>query len=190
MAEVLEAAEWGTLGLVSAEGRPVLVPLNFVWYQGRIYFHGSASGEKMDIIRNRGEATFLVVDAFSQIPSYATDPSGACAATQFYKSVILYGRVGLVEDRARKAEALEALMKKLQPEGGYEAISADAQRYQAGVAGVTVLEMIVDRMSGKFAFGQMFSAEKRASIVAMLQTRRGPQDQRTLEAMARFASPR
>ena len=184
IAQVLDAAEWGTLGLVSRQGRPLLVPLNFLHLEGRIYFHGARSGEKIECLKASGEATFLVVDAYAQIPSYAFDPVKACPATQFYKSVLLYGRVTEVADPQRKAEVLEALMRKLQPEGGYAPIAADDPRYQASVNGVAVLEMTVDRTSAKFNVGQHLAADQRAGVTAVLEQRGCPADHRTLSAMA------
>lgn len=182
--QVLDGAEWGVLGLVSPEGNPVLVPLNFTRLDGRIYFHGSPSGQKMDLLRAGGNATFLVVDAYAQIPSYAFDPARACPATQYFKSVILYGKVGIVDDLDRKAHVLEALMRKLQPEGGYTPITATDPLYQASVKGVAILELNVERRTAKFETGQRLTPEKRESVVNLLEKRGCPVDHRTLEAMA------
>ena len=184
---ILDGAEWGTLGLVTPEGHPRLVPLNFVRLQDRIYFHGSPSGEKMEVLKASGEAVFLVVDAYAQIPSYAFDPVSACPASQFFKSVMLHGRVAEVADPERKAEVLEALMRKLQPEGGYETITASSPTY-AGLRNVAVLEMTVERMSGKFGLGQKLRPEQRATVLDLLEQRGKPGDLRTMEAMATFPS--
>ena len=184
LADVLDRAEWGTLGLVTPQGHPLLVPVNFVHHQGRLYFHGSPVGEKMTVIKDGAEATFLVVEAYALIPSYAFDPVLACPASQFYRSVLAYGRVAPVADPERKAEALAALMRKLQPEGGYEPISAVGPTYQASLKGVAVLEMTVRRWSGKAGLGQNLKPEVREQVKAFLERRGAPGDARTLEAMA------
>jgi nitroimidazol reductase NimA-like FMN-containing flavoprotein (pyridoxamine 5'-phosphate oxidase superfamily) len=186
--EVLVQAEWGTLGLVTPEGRPLMVPLNFVYDQGRLCFHSSPAGEKMATLKANGEASFLVVDSYAVIPSYAFDPAQACSASQFYKSVLAYGRVTMVEDLERKVEVLERLMKRLQPEGGYQPITAAGPMYQAGVKGIAVLEMTVDRLSGKFGLGQNLNPETRTAVVRFLQLRGNPGDARTLAAMAGAAA--
>jgi nitroimidazol reductase NimA-like FMN-containing flavoprotein (pyridoxamine 5'-phosphate oxidase superfamily) len=190
LAEVLDTVTWGTLGLVAQEGLPMLVPVNFVRYEDRICIHSSVSGEKMDTIGSHAQATFLVVDPLAYIPSYASDPTRACPATQFFRSVLLYGEVVRVEEPVRKAEILQALMRKLQPEGGHEPITAQDPGYRASLAGVAVLEMTVARQSGKFALGQMFSEDRRASVVTLLKERGQPRDLETLEAMARFGAAR
>ena len=186
--EVLDAVTWGTLGLAGPEGFPVLVPVNFVRCQDRIVFHGAPAGEKMDLLGANGAATFLVVEPYAFIPSYASDPVRACPSTQFFKSVLLYGQVAQVQEPARKAELLQAIMAKLQPEGGHTPITAPDPMYRASLAGVAVLEMTVARRSGKFAFGQTFTEPRRASVETLLATRGGPRDQETLEAMRRFRS--
>jgi nitroimidazol reductase NimA-like FMN-containing flavoprotein (pyridoxamine 5'-phosphate oxidase superfamily) len=187
IAQVLDTAEWGTLGLVAPDGHPVLVPLNFLHLDGRIYFHGSPAGEKMDCLAHSGEATFLVVDAYAQVPSYAFDPVKACPATQYFKSVLLYGQIGPVTDPARKAEVLQALMRKLQPEGGYAPITAGDPMYQASVNGVAVLELVVARTSAKFNLGRALSADKRAAVTGVLTQRGCPLDHRTAAAMDEIA---
>jgi len=161
---VLDAVEWGTLGLAGAEGLPVLVPVNFVRCGDRLSFHGATTGEKMARLQVSGAATFLVVEPYALIPSYASSDARACPATQFYKSVLLYGQVEVVTDRARKAGLLQALMEKLQPEGGHLPITDADPQYRAGLDGVAVLEMTVARRSGKFAFGQMFSADRGTAL--------------------------
>jgi nitroimidazol reductase NimA-like FMN-containing flavoprotein (pyridoxamine 5'-phosphate oxidase superfamily) len=186
--EVLVQAEWGTLGLVTPEGRPLMVPLNFVYDEGHLYFHSSPAGEKMATLKAGGEASFLVVDSYALIPSCALDPAQACAASQFYKSVLAYGRVTVVEDLDRKVEVLERLMKRLQPEGGYQPIAAASPMYQAGVKGIAVLAMTVDRLSGKFGLGQNLNPETRAAVVRFLQQRGAPGDARTVVAMAGAAT--
>ena len=178
--ELLDRAEWGTLGLVSPDGQPVMVPLNFVRVGDRLYFHGAHSGEKMDILAANGTASFLVVEAFAQIPSYAADPVRACPASQYFRSVLAYGQVTRIDDPERKARALDAVMAKLQPEGGYRPITAADPLYREAVAGVAVLEMTMDRVSGKAELGQRLSPERRAKVVEVLE-RRG--DRRTLAAM-------
>ena len=180
---VLQAAEWGTLGLAGADGRPLLVPLNFVYHGGSIYFHGAHTGEKMQVLGAGGPATFLVVDAYAQVPSYAFDPVRACPASQYFKSIVAYGRVTPVAEPARKAEVLEALMRKLQPEGGYEPITAESQTYQAAIQGVAVLEFAIEHLTAKFGLGQNLKPEVREDAERFLEKRGCPMDLRTLAAM-------
>jgi hypothetical protein len=180
---VLARADWGTLGLVSAQGKPVLVPLNFVFHEGRIFFHGAKAGEKYGLIQESPRATFLVVEAYAQIPSYAFDPVNACPATQFFKSVMVKGAVEPIEDAEQKAGALEAIMKKLQPEGGYEPIRADSPTYRGCLQAVAVYAMTCGEMTGKLKLGQQLGSGARAKVEEVLASRGGPMDPATLAAM-------
>jgi len=182
-AQVLDAAEWGVLGLAPEAGAPVLVPLNFVHLDGRVYFHGAQGGTKMDALRRCGAATFLVVDAYAQIPSYAFDPERACPATQYFTSVLLEGAVGEVTDLDRKAEVLDALMRKLQPEGGYRPITAGDPMYKASVGAVAILEFVPARCSVKSDVGQRLTPARRDSVRAILARRGDAAALRTLRAM-------
>ncbi|MCE1228303.1 MAG: pyridoxamine 5'-phosphate oxidase family protein, partial [Firmicutes bacterium] len=176
---VLDRAEWGTLGLVSPDGEAVLVPLNVVRLGNSLFFHGSPVGQKMQIIGEGCRATFLVVEAFARIPSYALDPVNACPATQLFKSVLAYGRISVVSSPERRAMALQALMEKLQPEGGHEAIDAGNPHYHGRLQSTAVLEMTLERLTGKFAFGQKWTPERRDHVTDFLRQRGEPLDQAT-----------
>jgi len=183
---VLNRIEWGTLALVTPQGTPLQVPLNFVHLDGHLYFHGSPAGEKIATLRQNAAASFLVVDPHALLPSTFFDAENACPATQFFKSVLVKGRVRLVEDAAEKARALQALMTKLQPEGGYDPIEAGNPRYQAALRGVAVIALSVDAVTGKFKLGQNLSSEAVDRLRRLLENRQGPQDSRTTTAMAQY----
>jgi len=92
-------------------------------------------------------------------------------------------RVGQVEEPERKARVLEAIMAKLQPEGGYRPITAGDPLYAEGVKHVAILEFQVERSTAKVALGQNLTPEKRDAVVDLLSRRGGPADARTLAAM-------
>lgn len=183
---VLDAGEWGTLALVTPQGTPLQVPLNFVRLEDQIYVHGSPVGEKTATLRQNGAASFLVVDPYAILPSTFFGSVGACTATQFFKSVLVKGVARFVEDTAEKARALQALMAKLQPEGGHEPIAADSHRYQSALRGVAVIALSMDSVTGKFKLGQNLSPELAERIMEQLEARSGPQDRRTANAMEQY----
>jgi nitroimidazol reductase NimA-like FMN-containing flavoprotein (pyridoxamine 5'-phosphate oxidase superfamily) len=180
---VLDAIEWGTLALVTPQGTPLQVPLNFVRLEDHLYFHGSPAGEKIETLRQNSAASFLVVDPHALLPSTFFDPENACPASQFFKSILVKGRVRLVEDMAEKARALQALMSKLQPEGGYEPITAASPRYQTALRGVAVIALSMDSVTGKFKLGQNLNPKLAERIMEKLEERSGHQDSRTANAM-------
>lgn len=59
----------------------------------------------------------------------------------------------MVEDLSEKAEMLGALMRKLQPAGGYAPITPDDADYIPRLKGVSVVKIAVEEISAKFKFG-------------------------------------
>ena len=182
----LEEESFGFLAAVRPDGTPGITPLNYVYANGSVYFHGSRIGEKMDAIRHNHRVSFAVAREYAIIPSYFTDPAMACPASAYFKSVVISGRIEVVEDVKEKAAALGALMRKLQPEGGYDPIDPDDPRYLPRLKGVAVLKLVPEAVTAKFKFGQNLSEEKRAEVAAKLLERGLPLDRETAELMERY----
>ena len=185
---VLAEVGHGYLGITTPDGWPSVVPLNFVVAGGRLYFHGAAEGEKMESLARDPRASFTVVDAGSLVPSYLRHPRSACPATQYFRSVMIRGRARFVHDPEEKAFALQALMEKLQPEGGYEPIAADSALYRKALRNTAVTAIEIERMTGRFKFGQNLGAAKREAVVRGLRDRGEPVDRITVERMLEAAS--
>ncbi|WP_058302311.1 pyridoxamine 5'-phosphate oxidase family protein [Gorillibacterium timonense] len=182
----LERQSFGYLGTIGPDGWPSITPLNFVFYQGNLYFHGSKIGQKMANLQADPRVTFAVAEEYALIPSYFSDPQYACPATAFYKSVLLKGTARSIDDLSRKAEVLGAFMKKLQPEGGYVELNAEDPGYAAPVKGVAVVEIAVSEITAKFKFGQNLKEKKRENIQTRLQERGLSKDAETAELMSRY----
>lgn len=182
----LAESSFGFLAGVHPDGRPSVTPLNFVYTAGAVYFHGSRIGDKMTVIRHNPHVVFAVATEYAIIPSHFTDPSLACPASSYFKSVQLAGRVEIVEDLTEKAAALEAMMRKLQPEGGYDPIRADDPRYAPRLKGVAVVKLVPESISAKFKFGQNLAEPKRTAVTTGLAERGRPLDRETIALMERY----
>ncbi|KEQ25672.1 pyridoxamine 5'-phosphate oxidase family protein [Paenibacillus tyrfis] len=182
----LNEMSFGFLGTIGADGKPSVTPLNYVYHHGSIYFHGSRIGEKMNNLSLNEEVTFVIAKEYAIIPSYFEDPLLACPATAYYKSVRINGRAVAVSDLREKADALEAFMRKLQPEGGYKTIDADDPDYSPRLKGVGLVRIDADHTSGKFKFGQNLKEPVRNGIIEGLAERGLPQDAETIELMRRY----
>ena len=137
---VLDRVEYGTLAL-SVDSVPYAVPVNFVRIEDDIYFHGALSNKKMKILAKNPRVSFSVVEEYSLIASFFSSTEGlACPASQFFKSVSIEGNVEIVNARDEKAMMFEALMKKLQPEGGYKPFSDEA--YDKAIKATAVMKII------------------------------------------------
>ena len=136
---LLERSHVGRMATVNPEGFPVIKPVNYLYRDEKIYVHSSQKGEKIDDIRRGSLVCFEVDDPIA----YVAAAGPACAAGYFYRCIIIKGRAALLEDRHQKAEVLEKLMEKYQPEGGYGAISEEILEKTA------VIEISADEITGK-----------------------------------------
>jgi len=175
---VLSECEHGTLSLIS-KGEPYGVAVNFVFFEDKICFHGVLEGRKVEAIKANPHASFLVVKPYSLIPSYFSDARFSCPATQFFVSVHLYGDVTIVKNIHEKAKILEAMMRKLQSEGGYDEIQSENPMYIKMLEKLGVYTLIPITISMKVKAGQNFSNEKKQSLVDQLRERNNTGDDKT-----------
>ncbi len=128
--DVLRKCEVGRLGTIGPDGYPMIKPLNYVFSDGAIYFHSAREGEKIDDIRRDNRVCFEV-----DIPiRYVKAAGSPCTAGYRYRSVIIKGRARMVDSPDERLRALQALMAKYQPEGGYGAFPEEKLALTAVVA--------------------------------------------------------
>ncbi len=182
--QVLDNAEYGTLAICH-ENKPYSLPINFVRVQSSIYFHGAKKGKKIDILKNNSLASFSVVEAFSMIQSYFSSKDNlACPATQFFKSIMIDGKITFIEDYDEKVLALQKLMEKLQPEGKYKPLKDDD--YQKSINATQILKLDIKEIRAKFKFGQHLDKNRFDMIIKYLLDRGNEVDLATIELMKSF----
>lgn len=181
---ILEDVEYGTLSLC-ANNKPYSLPLNFVQIKDEIFFHGSKSGKKIDLIKQNQNASFSVVESLSLLPSYfSTSKGNACPATQFFKSIIIDGKVEIIEDYKEKEIVLEALMKKLQKEGKY--IPLNNEMYKKAINATGVFKLKVEQKTCKVKVGQNFTKDRYERVKKHLLQRATKKDLQTLKLIEEF----
>ncbi|MDQ7095908.1 pyridoxamine 5'-phosphate oxidase family protein [Desulfosporosinus sp. PR] len=99
----------GVLGLVS-DTLPYAVPLDYVWHNDSIYFHGMGSGKKEKILSQHPFVCFTVYKELGTV----TDPV-PCHADTAYMSVMIFGRAEKVTDPDEAAAALQKVLEKFMP---------------------------------------------------------------------------
>jgi hypothetical protein len=184
MLAFLDAAPHGHLAFVRPDGSPGLVALNFARVGGTLYFHGATEGEKVASLALEPRVTFMVSNGFALVPSYFRDPERACPATQYYKAVVVHGEARMVQSLEEKAAGLQALMEKLQPEGGYRAIAGGDAFYTRHLETTGVIALLMTTLTAKFKFGQNLPKRTRKRVAAKLRARDEARDQETVAAMA------
>ena len=181
---VLDKAEYGTLAVCN-ENKPYAVPLNFVRIEENIYFHGALKNKKMQMLEQNPHVSFSVVESYSIIASFFSSSDGlACPATHFFKSVSIDGVAEVVENREEKAMMFEAMMQKLQPEGGYKPFNDEA--YDQALKATAVVKIVPSTVSCKFKFGQHLDEERFDMILEHLKERNSDIDNETIEMMEKY----
>jgi len=131
----------GRLATVGEDGYPYCVPLLHIWMDGEIYVHtGSARGHLRANVEREPRICFEI-DEPDQVFDYGRFE---CDSGLAYQSVIVFGQIRIVEERAAKQRFCEALMAKYgkldtsRPKGFFPRIDA-----------ITVYAIAVERMTGK-----------------------------------------
>lgn len=88
VAEILARCTNGVLACIGDGGYPYAVPLNFVYFNDKIYFHSAKAGHKLDAILNEPKVSFAVVDEDTIVSS---------EYTSYFKSVVAFGQARIVE---------------------------------------------------------------------------------------------
>ena len=131
---LLSSAKTGFLGL-SNNALPYVVPLNFVWYDGSIYFHGASEGKKVNYIKNNPVATFVI----SEFQGTMVSPIPANTDTA-YLSIMLFGDIEIVNNLSEATNAMQALLDKYVT--GYYNMPLSSQhvaRYQSSLGSKTCI---------------------------------------------------
>jgi nitroimidazol reductase NimA-like FMN-containing flavoprotein (pyridoxamine 5'-phosphate oxidase superfamily) len=131
----------GVLALSGDDGYPYAVPISYVYApeDARIYFHCAKTGHKIDAIARSDKASFCVIDEDQVVPK---------GFTTYFRSVIAFGRIGVIDDDQKRRLAIERLGRKYFPTETDEALEDEVSRtWQA----LCMLEMRIEHLSGKEA---------------------------------------
>ena len=137
--EVLSRGTSGVLAVLGDGGWPYAVPLSYAFDGEKLYFHCAREGHKLDAIRREARASFCVVDRDEVVPE---------EYTTYFRSVIVFGRVRVLENEAQMRAAIELLARRYFPQDSAENRRRAIEREWAGLC---MLEMDIEHMSGKEA---------------------------------------
>lgn len=177
--EFLNQQETGRVCSIDKDGFPQIIPMNFVYANNAIYMHSHPRGEKLENITKNPKVGFEVDQSLEFLPSYFSSPTDASQADTLYISVVIKGKAILVSDPKEKTLALNELMKKYQPEGGYEKMSSDMEV----VKEVAIIKVVPVTMRGKYKIGQHFDKKTRLEIAKKILERNSPTANNTVKMM-------
>ena len=177
--EFLSSQQTGRISSIDENGYPQIIPMNFVYISDVIYMHSHVRGEKLDNIRRNQKVGFGVDKNLEFLPSYFSDPTDASLADTLYVSVVIKGNASIVSDKEEKTTALNGLMKKYQPEGGYEPIKPEMDVLDE----VVVIKIVPKSLRGKYKIGQNMNMKSRIDLAKQILKRGTPTAKETLDIM-------
>jgi nitroimidazol reductase NimA-like FMN-containing flavoprotein (pyridoxamine 5'-phosphate oxidase superfamily) len=135
---LLERMPVGRLAVVTEDG-PYIVTVNYLFFEGNIYFHSGVSGRKMEALQADSRVCFLVDEVGPQVVW-----EEGCGISQIYKSVVCFGKAEFVEEPFEKKEMLERMVQKYVPSGYPFSPMTDQN-----VNKTAVVKIVIESMSGK-----------------------------------------
>ena len=136
--EILNSSTSGTLALLGDNNYPYSVPISYVYNDGKLYFHSALTGHKIDAINMHSKASFCVIAQDKVVPE---------KYTTYFRSVIAFGKICVIDSDAEKLRAIEILAEKYSPqlaEGRKKEIEDNFSR-------MCMIELDIEHMTGKEA---------------------------------------
>ncbi len=135
---VLQKATSGTLALLGDNDYPYAVPISYVYDNGKLYFHSAMAGHKVDAIRRCNKASFCVIEQDDVRPE---------KYTTYFRSVIAFGRIEIVEDEAEKRTIMHMMGNRFNPNHD----DALQKELESGLAHMLAIRMDIEHLTGKEA---------------------------------------
>ena len=136
--KIFENGSFGTLAVSGDDGYPYAVPLNYVYADGKLYFHCAKQGHKLDALQNSPQASFCVVSQDKVVPE---------KLTTLFESAIAFGRASILGDEDKR-RVLELFTQKYFSSNSDEKNEEEINRHWNTVC---LVSLEIEHMSGKAA---------------------------------------
>jgi len=137
--EFLATQAEGRLATCDAAGQPYITPLNFLYREGKIYFHSKLIGRKLDNIAENSRVCFEV----SETVKLTVTNDRPCACSTRYTSVLAFGSARVISDVAEKTALLNLLVARYAAGKPFQLVE------ESHAANCAVVEIRIDKLSGK-----------------------------------------
>ncbi len=132
--QFLTCARTGRLGLY-IDNEPYIVPVGFVYHQGKIAIHSCTKGKKMNALKSKSRVCFEVDETISD--------------TSMYKSVIIHGVPKILVNEEAMIPYLQLHINKYRvPEEFEEYISKPGRNRDEELKSVRIILITPDKVSG------------------------------------------
>lgn len=118
------------------DDHPYIVPLNFGYEKGVLYFHGAMKGKKLSLLQKNNRAAFEFDTRLEII-----EAEEACDWSMKFQSVIGFGTVSMIETLPEKKKALGIIMAQYSEQ--------PFEIPDKSIGGVAVYRLEIEQMTGK-----------------------------------------
>ncbi|HJF66316.1 5-nitroimidazole antibiotic resistance protein [Slackia equolifaciens] len=139
--EIFKRGTSGVLAVAGDDGYPYAVPLSYAYDEGkgRLIFHSATKGHKVDALLREPKASFCVIGQDDVRPE---------EFTTYFRSVIAFGHVRMLEADDEKREAARLLSRRYAPDMPLEAETAEIERFWKALL---MFELRIEHLTGKEA---------------------------------------
>jgi len=115
---------------------PYVIPMNYGYADGCLYFHSAKEGRKINILRSNNAVSFAIY-----VDERLATSDVACKWSTRYKSVIGEGKAFLLEEQGEKEAALAIIMRHYSDqEFTFDPLQVNK---------IAIIKVIIDSISGK-----------------------------------------
>ena len=137
--EFLATQAEGRLATCNAAGQPYITPVNYLFHEGKLYFHCNLTGRKLDNLAENNRVCFEV----SVVEKLTVSHDRPCGCSTRYSSVLAFGTARVIADGAEKAALLNLLVGKHAGGKAFEPVE------ESHAAECAVVEIRIGEISGK-----------------------------------------
>lgn len=145
--EILKRGQTAVLAVLGDDDYPYTVPINYVYQNGKIYFHGAKQGHKLDAIKKHDKVSLCVIDKDELVKD---------ELTTYFRSVIIFGKATVITDEKQTYHAAEIFGLKYNDDK--EKVDKEIEREWKAL---TCVEIIIEHISGKEAIELVKAKEKK-----------------------------
>lgn len=134
---LLNTERRGIIAINGDNGYPYAVPINYLYSESenKIYFHGAKKGYKVDLLKMCDKICFTV---------YGNETVKEEEWAPYLRSVVIFGKCTLIENRDRAIELVRKFAKKYYP----DEITVEKEVLDSG-NNVQMFEIEIEHLTGK-----------------------------------------
>ena len=138
---LLEKLQDCVLATHGKNGYPYALPMNYIYFNNKIYMHGLAKGQKIDNIQENPK---VCVEIHEMIGLLDEDIEDVCDVNVEYESIVILGNAKVLKDKDSKREVLRQIVDKYTPQLSKEDLP------EKMINNTGVIEIEIEESTGKY----------------------------------------